>query len=248
MSEKNNSFMILEDMMQQEAKKYPHFVKDGIVDYETYDQQHLKILWILKETNDPDCKVTDLRQFLKVPNSYAKWRRTWFPVLQVSYGLLNSNLMNGNMDNFESLKPEFESDIKNSFSSLKKIAVININKTSGDKSISYKKLKEKYNLFKDYIMSQIRLINPDVIICCGVFWLMWKELEYFSTEVDESDYIRKKIQINGNIINEKMKAHFNSHRIFIETFHTNQRNISRKLYYESIIQTVKNWIQEYKLK
>jgi len=78
-----------EHFLEKEARKYNGFVRDGIVDYDIFAEQPVRILWILKETNDPKNHCTDLREFLKAPTTYSKWKRTWLPVLTVSHGLLS---------------------------------------------------------------------------------------------------------------------------------------------------------------
>ena len=120
-----------------------------------------------------------------------------------------------------------------------KIAAININKHNGGRSISYKELEKKYRLFKDTIVTQVKLIKPDIVICCGVFWLIHNERNEYKVEDHEPDY---EFMIVNNKLN-KIRAHFNPHRIFVETLHPNQRTISHQMYYESILENVGMWMK-----
>ena len=229
--------------MQNIMMKNSNFVKDGIVDNDIYAQQDLKILWILKETNDSK----NLFGFLKNVNSYNRWKSTWLPVLYVSYGLTHPQLLDGKMDSFGLIEKEIDNEVKDPYSIFRKIAVININKRSGYNRISARELKRKYKEFREYIISQLKKIKPDVIICGSTFWIMWNDLKDFYIESQESNYIRKNIFCNGSVLSNNIKVHYNSHRIFIETYHPNQRKISRNIYYQSIISEVKKWIKSHKL-
>ena len=72
----SNSKDVFESLLDQEAQKYEKFVRDGAIDYDTFIRQPIKILWILKETNNKEGKCRDLRKFLKSPNDYSLWKRT----------------------------------------------------------------------------------------------------------------------------------------------------------------------------
>lgn len=233
--------------MQNIITKNTNFVNDGIVDNNLYAQQDLRILWILKETNDPKNQVTNLFDFLKNVGSYNKWKNTWLPVLYVSYGLTHPKLIDGEMDNFDLIKNQIFNEVKDPYFIFRKIAIININKRPGYNRISLKELKRKYYEFKDYIISQLKDIKPDVVICGNVYWVMWNELKDFYIESQESNYVTDYIVYNGKRLSEKIKVHYNSHRIFIETYHPNQRKISRNIYYQSIISEIKKWIKIHKL-
>ncbi len=207
-----------ENLLDREASKYPNFIKDGIVDYETFNKQPLKILWILKEANN---YKGDLREFYKNPTVYSKWKATYLSVLQVSSGLLYNN------NDFDSLK--FDTDV------FRKIALININKAGGGSRANWKGLIDKYQLFKGLIIQQMRLINPDVVIFGNVFGLMWNEMKNFHINDDETKYKMNEIYKN------KIKTHCNSHRIFIETYHPGQYRITKKLYFEKTTQDFFSW-------
>ncbi len=226
-----------EALLECEAQKYPSIVRDGIVEYETFDQQPIRILWILKETNDSKGSCTDLREFLKNPTCYPKWKRTWLPVLQVSLGILS--IVHGKEEDFEIVKSKIETNPSYYLQMFKKIAAINVNKFSGNEKITPKKLKESYKRFGGMVKSQFKLIKPDITICCGVFWLMWENRNQFKIELDEPDY--EYAVLNKEV--PKVKAHYNSYRLFVETLHPNQRKMTRKLYYGSIIGTVAWWLK-----
>ena len=131
---------------------------------------------------------------------------------------------------------------RESFPFFRRVAAININKLPGDKKITSKELKKRYGQFRDLILSQIKLINPDVIICCAVFWVMWSDIEHFKIERDEAPYKTEILCKDLLKLKGKIKAHYNQQRIFIDTLHPNQRIISHKLYFDAIVNNVRSWL------
>ena len=234
----------------------PNYVKDGIVDYSQFYREKPKILWVLKETNDKIGNLRDLREFLRNPKSYNNWKHrqwkcTWEPIFNISYEILNFLPPHNEDLSYEKVIDEIkENDIK-PYEIFKRIAVININKTPGKNSITLKELKNYYIRYREFILMQIKIINPDIVIFGGTFGVMRNDLEDFYSSVYESEYISGQIKLDGKIIKENIKYHYNDKRIFIETYHpcyrSNQRTISKKLYYKSIVSQIKKWCDKYKL-
>ena len=210
-----------ENLLNQEASKYPNFIKDGIVDYETFFKQTLKILWVLKEANSYKDK-DDLRKYIQDPTIYKYWKASYLSVLQVSCGLLN------NINDFDSLKDDMDV--------FKKIALININKLGGGSRTDWKEFMLTYHLFKDLITQQMKLINPDVVIFGNVFWLMSAEMKNFHINDNETEYKKHEYRYKDKIV-----AHSNSQRMFIETYHPGQTILTNKIYFEKTTQDFFSW-------
>jgi hypothetical protein len=238
--DKNGLYHELEKVFLQN----PNYVKDGIVDCAQYDRERLKILWVLKE---PNGNPSDLREFLRNPQSYNKWKRTWEPVFNISYKILKF-LPNQNEDlSYEKVLDEIKENHIRPNEIFQRIAAININKTPGGKKMSREKLINCYVKYRDLILMQIEKIDPDIVIFGGTFWVMWNDLKDFHSSAYESEYKRDQIKLDDGIIKKNIKYHYNDKRIFIETYHPNQRTISKKLYYELIVSQIKKWCDEYKL-
>jgi hypothetical protein len=238
--DKNGLYHELEKVFFQN----PNYVKDGIVDCAQYDRERLKILWVLKESNG---NPSDLREFLRNPQSYNKWKRTWEPVFNISYKILKF-LPNQNEDlSYEKVLDEIKENHIRPNEIFQRIAAININKTPGGKKMSREKLINCYVKYRDFILRQIEIIDPDIVIFGGTFWVMWNDLKDFHSPAHESEYKRDQIKLDDGIIKKNIKYHYNDKRIFIETYHPNQRTISKKLYYELIVSQIKKWCDEYKL-
>lgn len=230
----------------------PNFVKDGIVEYSQFYRERPKILWVLKETNDKIGKLRDLREFLRNPQSYnnwthRQWKCTWELIFDISYKILDFLPPYYEDLSYEKVIDEIkEYDIK-PYKIFQRIAVININKTPGENRISRKKLKNYYLKYREFLLMQIKIIDPDIVIFGGTFWAMWNDLMDFHSSAYESEYKRDQIKLDDVIIRKNIKYHCNDKRIFIETYHPNQRTISKKLYYELIVSQIKKWCDEYKL-
>jgi hypothetical protein len=189
------------------------FVKDGIVDYSLYHRRADKILWILKETNDPGGNTRDLCKFLQDPARYNhRWKQTWGPVVAVSYGIIEG-ITNGKFPIYS----EIESDIENKIATLKEIAVINVNKRNGSSNISWVKLSSAFQEFREDILAQIDYINPDIIIGGNTLGLFAGHLAPINS-----------LEQDG--------------RLWVAAWHPAQRQkCSREEYYNSVITLVKAW-------
>ncbi|HBG70055.1 MAG: hypothetical protein A2W93_09970 [Bacteroidetes bacterium GWF2_43_63] len=148
-------------------------IKDGIINEDKFGKlgNKKKLLWVLKEVNDPKGKKDwDLTEFLRVRDSkeglfsYEKWKNTFGLLCKVSWGILTTN-------SFDEIN---EFDDKKLTDILDYIAVANLKKSPG---ISYTDM----NLFKreiekencaEKIFDQINTqIKPEIIICGNTFHL-----------------------------------------------------------------------------
>jgi hypothetical protein len=195
-------------------KKCPDgFVKDGIVDYSLFHSERVKILWILKETNDPKGDTCDLCRFLQDPAGYnSRWKQTWRSVVAVSHGIIEG-FSNEKFPRYI----EVVSNIEHHIPTLKKVAVINVNKRSGSPSISRKRLSEAFKDFNEDILTQIDYINPNIIIGGNTLRLFdGHRVPFSSTELEG--------------------------KLWIAAWHPAQRQkCSPEEYYNSIIGRVKAW-------
>jgi hypothetical protein len=147
-------------------------IEDGIVcpiKFGKHPNSKRRILWILKESNDPNGGGWSLTDFLatRVDESeglyhYNRWRATFGLVIKVSFGLLN-----GFVD-----YDKIEKDLKKASEILDYIAVINIKKVPGGSRASLSKLAEEIN--PPEIQKQILEIKPDIVIGGNTLWILAK--------------------------------------------------------------------------
>ncbi len=139
-----------------------NFIPDGIIDEASYMQSPKKILCIAKEAACLKEENTIEKNFETAQNDGFWCRRV---VLGEEGGtrfssglaLLANAILN---ENFETP----EKDI----SALRYVAFMNINKRGGFTSCQTDRLDTYVEKYKDLIDREIKIISPDIIVCCGM--------------------------------------------------------------------------------
>lgn len=136
------------DLWEKETEK---FVRDGIFSNESFVEN--KILFILRDAHIVKPPY-DIREIIKSPYSEGK---TWNNIARWTRALLD----NAQYEEVEQITP---TDLS---SQLKRVAAINLKKEAG--GAHAERIKEFSNKHRIYIKKQIEIINPDIIIACGTF-------------------------------------------------------------------------------
>ena len=139
------------------------FLPDGIIDSEKYFSASKKVLFIAKEANwggnntENEVNGTNsdfwLQSVVNNTGAYAGKETNFSKGLAMLYNAYITN-------SFDS--PDY------SHNGLKNVAFINLNKRGGYSFCSYPTLVGYAQKYGKYIAEQIDLINPDIIICCGI--------------------------------------------------------------------------------
>lgn len=155
----NQSIREQEDALFAEwAPRHPRFIRDGAADDGAYAASTPKLLFILKEVNDPDLEgeAWDLRNYMREGGRSA----TWSNVARWAEGLRDATLD----------RPWAElSDVDEArrITALKSIAAMNLKKTPGGA------VANKFNLFttasedRSFLSRQFALYDADIVVCCG---------------------------------------------------------------------------------
>ena len=139
-----------------------NFIPDGIIDEASYMQSPKKILFIAKEAA---ClkKGNTIEENFEIAQNDGFWcRRVVFGEEKrgTSFSSGLALLANAILDeNFETP----EKDI----SALRYVAFMNINKRGGFTECKTKLLRDYAQNYKDLIDREIKIISPDIIVCCG---------------------------------------------------------------------------------
>ena len=152
---------ISEDYSNDKISKN-NFIPDGIIDEASYMQSPKKILFIAKEAACLDKKKKTAEENFETAQKDGFWCRR--VVLGEKGGtrfssglaLLASALLNKN----------FETPQKN-LSVLRYVAFMNINKRGGFTECETN-LSDYVKNYKDLIDREIKIISPDIIVCCGI--------------------------------------------------------------------------------
>jgi hypothetical protein len=136
--------------------RHPNLVRDGVADEIAYASSSPKILFVLKEVNDPDGGGWDLREYIRgggraqTWNAIARWvtgiaalpqETPWETVAEVSD--------------------------TTRIAALRSIAAMNLKKSPGGSSTEYGSLEAIARADSDLLAEQFRLYNADLVICCG---------------------------------------------------------------------------------
>jgi len=200
----------LEEINQSLALENEHLVLDGVTNYDQFGKSGLKILWIMKETNQSNTPhADDLRNFHRNVKTYPKWRRTYKMIIKVSYGILHNMV-------YEDIPGEAEI-----FDILNEIAFINIKKTGGSSISNWKQILNHYNRNKILISEQIECIEPDIIINCSRIFPAFQDLAI----TGHKDF--------GNFNVAKTK-----NGLIINAYHPNQRTINQENYFNLVKQCI----------
>ena len=154
---------ISEDYSNDKISKN-NFIPDGIIDEASYMQSPKKILFIAKEAAclDKTEKTTAEENFEAAQKDGFWCRRVVLgeeggTSFSSGLALLANAILN---ENFETP----EKDI----SALRYVAFMNINKRGGFTECKTKLLRDYAQNYKDLIDREIRIISPDIIVCCGM--------------------------------------------------------------------------------
>jgi hypothetical protein len=208
-------------------------ILDGITDIDSYIKSVPKICWVLKEPYDEKKGQGggfDLRKMLKkdLKKKNHNFGNTWTPIGYISYSLLN---------NFIQYKELKKLDKNIVMKSLMNISYINIGKMPAKfQTISpYKNVKQEYNIWAPILLWQILKYDPDIII-------FGNTLSHFNNDLKLLDIDYKKIKgVNHNYIEKYGK-------LILDVYHpaVRESTISEKDYFNSIINTVKKYIEKTK--
>ncbi len=135
------------------APGHEYFISDGIFDEAEWERQGYKVLFVLKEANWERANV-DLCQWLLSEQSSTYWK-TWNNVARWTKALLEGGEY-----------PRYVSKGDKSYW-LRKIAALNLKKQGGDAVAEDETIRSHSEKDKGFLLEQIELCCPDIIICCG---------------------------------------------------------------------------------
>ena len=214
-------------------------IPDGVIDIESYFNSETKILWINKEVNslndDHNWSLIDvLFNLKKTYEESSGWSKTFDLIIYTLYGIFNKT----NWENTPNIKdnPQILEIIRN-------IAYINAKKLPGGPVANHKEVT-KYSNENDIVKNQIKLFNPDVIICGGTFDIMDTIFEeIYGDSYDKMEQIPN---------TPKNRIYYNDKLIIFEAYYPAYRkgkvNLNKSDYCDSISQNVILWNNEKRLK
>lgn len=137
----------------QKEQGYTSFIRDGIFDESLWEEQPVKVTFILKEANWENGTI-DLCQWLLEENKGSYWK-TWNNIARWSKALLDGGEY-----------PRCVSEADKSYW-LSRVSFINLKKVGGGRQANNALLREFAGQDARFIREQLSLYAPDIIICCG---------------------------------------------------------------------------------
>lgn len=226
MFKNNNDIIEFDEIIRQEWGS--PIIKDGIIDIEKFLTAKPKILWVLKEGNEKSPnKDRDHREFHENVTVYPKWSITYENVIKSTYGLLYDC-------RFSDLPRLDNNDAKiNVENVLLKVALINVNKNGGVGTADRTNIELNYSLHRKVLLTQIKEINPDVIINCSRVFRLFNDVS------SEKFYDLEKDNLN------KINFSYNNDKLFIDYYHPGCRKSTKttEQYCSDIINIYQNWLK-----
>ncbi|MCK9169761.1 MAG: hypothetical protein M0P01_05040 [Treponema sp.] len=199
------------------------FVTDGIISPEDYLNSKKKILWLGREPHD-NCSY-DYKQDInkKLVEGNLKGSRYFNPMRYILFSSENGYIRSSKIIK---LAQRSSSDTNEKITNLlKKVAFINCSKITGKSAIKdWNKWERNCELFKGIVAEQIKIADPDVIICLGT-------LQY----LNENGYL------DGYEILKKSYRNYykKDKKLIIDCYHLSFWGITQAKYINDIISVLK---------
>lgn len=139
----------------ERIKRTIHFVEDGIIDEDKYDNADFKILFVLRDPHDEKGNEESLLSIFESADKYKGNGQTWNNTVRWAYALLEKDACYDNVKNigFEHVEKYMQ-----------QTAVMNLKKASGGSRAEY--IENFTKSQSEFISKEIEIISPDIIVTC----------------------------------------------------------------------------------
>ena len=199
-------------VFEKHRKKYDEFCEDGIVSGLDYIMSNYKICYILKETNSKT--GFDLAKFVREGCCGA----TWNNISRWTAGLV----FNKEFDDVSSINKD------DRIKYLASIAAINLKKTPGSASSNNKVIRQFARDDKAYIIDELKVIDPEIIICCGTGDIFIEEI----LDKKSSDF--KNVENNDDLF-----YYWHNDKLIVKYRHPQWRRKTSKYLFENLVPYLK---------
>jgi hypothetical protein len=195
-------------------KTRPNFIPDGIINEKGYLNSPLKVLYILKDVNGGE--GWDLRKYVdgggraKTLNNIARW--------QYAIEHFKEDIPFSKVDNISQSFREKH---------LKNIAIINLKKEPGGPEAINDQIWTYSWDDKSFIVKQIVLYKPDVVICCGTGEMVRKR-----------ELITPFKKWNWSLSNSGVE-YYKNEILILKFVHPQQRKFTKKKLFNMFLETIR---------
>ena len=173
----------LDELYERYKRQLPqneHFVPCGVVNEEAYEASSPKLVFLLKEVNDPRQErgwsmVGFLRKQVErgLNGQPMEHPQTWQVIGTWSYAIHNG---------FPRYR--YVNTPQNAAKGLNCIGMTNLKKSGGGGTAIYQVVREHAAKTIDLWKAELEIMSPDIIICCGTFWIVTELLGLKPNQTD----------------------------------------------------------------
>jgi hypothetical protein len=152
---------VLVDLYSSWRAQHPgeHLIDCGLVDEAAYGSAAMRVVWVLKEAVDE--KQTHgwslPGYFLDVAEGRRPPSRTARPLGALTWGLLHGSA-------------SYAAAREHMGAGLRALGVTNLKKSGGPSSSRWSIIAKAANRTRELWMEELRVMDPDVVVCGGTFW------------------------------------------------------------------------------
>ena len=212
------------------ATKEIDAITDGVADCKAYLESSPRVAWVLKEPYDDKDPDTGNPKgggwsiphdcFLKE----TKWSvLSWQRVIYIMYGLKN---------NCHYADMPYVRDCPEMGNVMKSIAWLNLNKMPAGTTSSYSFAESYQRYWKEVLLKQINLYNPQIIVFGNTFSSCWRDF------IPECQKPIDRIPKEGKCFIEVYRT---ENRILLDAYHPGIRS-NVEFYVNSLIDTIKKYM------
>lgn len=142
------------------------FISDGVISPDEWSNQGVKILFVLKEAYNDNVSKYNLCDNLRKD---GPWGGVWNRCAEWCYGVTSANQVCP-IPRYKTLSHGAANQY------LKRMAVVNLKKSDGNSSSSMPEIEQYVEYDKEEIRREIEIINPQIVICGSVFYLLQRHI------------------------------------------------------------------------
>lgn len=208
----------LYELYKRQLSPNEHFVPCGVVDQEAYEASSPKLVFVLKEVNDPRqtpgwSMVGFLQDQVKQGLSGQRIYQMWKVIGIWAYAVHNGFPTYADINT-----------VQTPAEGLQGIGMTNLKKSGGAGAASYRAVREYASKTTELWKSELEIMNPDIILCCGTFWIVTELLGLRSGKTASGCYY-------------SVWKHENGEPLLVSTYHPASR-IKKEMLYDLLKETL----------
>jgi len=210
------------------SKNEKYWIRQRGNENELWNNAPKRIMFLNKDLPNESEDGQDIREWIfrqhetDITHHHYKNISLWL------YGLLNVDSNNTppkfNIVNDKLLYSKFMDDTP--------IAYVNCKKESGKTSISNKKLIEHINLYQTFIIKEINILNPDIIVCGGGSGVI-------------KDFLIKNVYKESLKINNWFYYNLEQDKLIIDSFHPSYFGLSQEEIYNRMMENYCDFLNKF---